>query len=162
MLITTILALSLLLPSLTAAQRPPAPAAPDSPYAYVHVVEDFENGVPDGVDIDGNPVGFVVWGGGGYTAALTTTLVSLGDPLARPHQTGDNAFAGFDTTIPDGGWGGFTHAFANATLDAWVSQDWSTYTGVTFWFYGANSGGNVNFDIFDNRTTNGDSCERWT
>ncbi|MBN2005402.1 MAG: family 16 glycosylhydrolase, partial [Anaerolineae bacterium] len=126
------------------------------------VVDEFDDGVPGGVDGDGNPVGFVVWGGGGYTAALTTTLVSASDPLTLPHQTGDNRVAQFDTTIPDGGWGGFTHAFANATLDAWVSQDWSTYTGVTFWFYGANSGGNVNFDIFDNRTTNGDSCERWT
>ncbi len=159
---TLLLVASLLLPSLTAAQRPLAPTAPDSPYAFVHVVEDFEDGVPAGVDSNANPVGFAVWGGGGYSAALTTTVVALGDPLARPHQTGANAFAQFDYTIPAGGWGGFTHAFANAALDTWVSQDWSTYTGVTFWFYGTNSGGAVNFDIFDNRTTNGDSCERWT
>ncbi len=163
-LTTGILILSLLAPALTTAHpldmaRTTAPA---SPYAYVQVVEDFESGVPTGVDGDANPVGFVVWGGGGYTAALTTTLAPLADPLARPHQTGDNAFARFDYTIPAGGWGGFTNAFANDTLDTWVSQDWSAFTGVTFWFYGANSGGEVNFDILDNRANTGDSCERWT
>lgn len=124
------------------------------------IVDDFNNGLPQGFDSYANAVGFVVWGDAPNTA-LTTTVISATDPLALPPiLSGDNALLKVDYNI--GGWGGFTHAFENATVDRWVSQNWSTYEGVSFWVYGTHSGGPLNLDLFDNRTTTGDSCERWT
>jgi len=139
-----------------------APLAPVYGFgaAPVNIVDDFEDGLlPFGADGYGNDIGFVTWGDAANTTLATTVVTETG-PLALPHQTGDNTLLQIDYDI--GGWGGFTHAFENESVDTWVSQDWSTYVGVSFWFYGADSGGEVNFDIFDNRTTTGDSCERFT
>ena len=38
------------------------------------------------------------------------------------------------------GWGGVTHAFENETVDTWITQDWSTYEGISFWAYGHDTG----------------------
>ena len=44
-------------------------------------------------------------------------------------------------TVGSGQWAGYTHAFTNETADEWVSQDWSSYEGISLWLYGNNSGG---------------------
>ncbi|MBZ0290732.1 MAG: family 16 glycosylhydrolase, partial [Anaerolineae bacterium] len=45
----------------------------------------------------------------------------------------------------------------------WTSDDWSNMGQFVFSFYGSNSGGQVQIDIFDNRSPDvtGDSAERW-
>ena len=58
-------------------------------------------------------------------------------------------------------WGGFTDAFKDD--DTWGHQDWSRYDGLRFWFYGTNSGKQIQIEIFDNRQleNTGDSAERY-
>ena len=34
-----------------------------------------------------------------------------------------------------------------------VSQDWSGYNGLRFWYYGSNSGKAISVDLLDNQTT---------
>ncbi|MBN2148481.1 MAG: family 16 glycosylhydrolase, partial [Anaerolineales bacterium] len=136
---------------------PQPPIAPEN----VWVVENFENGLPSGFDGYGNPVGFVTWGSAANTF-ISTLAVTPTEPLAPPIWLEPNHLLQVDYDIAGGGYGGFTHAFSNEALDTWLSQDWANYEGVSFWVYGVDSGGEINFDIFDNRTTTGDSCERWT
>jgi len=144
---------------LEATSNEPMPGLGAAPVA---IVDDFEDGLlPFANDSFGNGIGFVTWGSANNTTLITKT-VAAADPLALPQQPGNNILLQVDYNIASGGWGGFTHAFENESVDTWVSQDWSPYAGIGFWFYGANSGGEVNFDIFDNRTTTGDSCERFT
>ena len=58
-------------------------------------------------------------------------------------------------------WGGFTDAFKDD--QSWGHQDWSRYDGMRFWFYGTNSGQQIQIEIFDNRQleNTGDSAERY-
>jgi beta-glucanase (GH16 family) len=115
------------------------------------IVDDFENGLPQGVDGDNNGIGFVTWGDtwAGTTVAITTTLVADSNPLALPGQSGDNHLLHFQALV--NGWGGLTHAFENDAVDAWVPQDWSKYTGIRFWLYGQNTGNDLLFEINENR-----------
>jgi beta-glucanase (GH16 family) len=115
------------------------------------IVDDFENGLPQGVDGDNNGIGFVTWGDtwAGTTVAITTTLVADSNPLALPGQSGDNHLLHFQALV--NGWGGLTHAFENDAVDAWVPQDWSKYTGISFWLYGQNTGNDLLFEINENR-----------
>ena len=59
---------------------------------------------------------------------------------------------------------GFTHSFENAAVNAWVSQDWSAYEGISFWLYGNNSGTTLFVDVLDNRNPGStkDDAERWS
>ncbi len=115
------------------------------------IVDDFENGLPQGVDGNGNGIGFVTWGDfwTGTTVAITTALVADSDLLALPGQSGDNNLMHFQAMV--NGWGGFTHAFENDAIDTWVPQDWSKYTGMSFWLYGQNTGNDLLFEINENR-----------
>ena len=117
-----------------------------------HLIQDFENGLPEGEDGDGNPVGFITWGDfwTGTTVNITTTLVGDSDPLALPGQSGDNNLLRFQAMV--NGWGGLTEAFTNDDFDTWVPQDWSSYEGICFWIYGQNTGNDLLFEIQDNRT----------
>ncbi|HNT26174.1 MAG TPA: family 16 glycosylhydrolase, partial [Anaerolineales bacterium] len=127
------------------------------------VVDDFASGVPMGEDSFGNTIGFMTWNNGEIpNTFITTSQVISTSPLNFPLPLGGNNFLQVDYDIPAGGWGGFTHLFTNEAVDTWTSQDWITYEGVSFWVYGTGSGGDINIDIFDNKTTTGDSCERWT
>jgi beta-glucanase (GH16 family) len=115
------------------------------------MVDDFESGLPSGEDAYGNGIGFVTWGDfwTGTTVEITTTLVADDAPLARPCQTGDTHLLQFDANV--NGWGGLTHAFENEDVDTWVTQDWSTYEGISFWLYGQNTGNDLLFEINENR-----------
>ncbi|MBN1920778.1 MAG: CIA30 family protein, partial [Anaerolineae bacterium] len=127
------------------------------------VVDDYESGLPSGTDTNGNAVGFVTWGS--EAPGISTPLVPDTDGLALPCQLGDNHLLQVNYAIS--GWGGgFSHAFENAGVSEWVSQDWSTYEGLSLWLYGSNTGGNFRLDLFDNRAVSGpyadvDSAERF-
>ncbi|MCP4425069.1 MAG: family 16 glycosylhydrolase [Chloroflexi bacterium] len=127
------------------------------------MIDDFESGLPSGVDGDGNEIGYVVWGDdwNGTTVAIATNLVADTDPLALPGQSGDNNLYQVDFNVV--GWGGTTHAFENETVDTWTPQDWSGYEGVSFWLYGANTGNTLLFEIQDNRNpgSTGSDTEIW-
>jgi beta-glucanase (GH16 family) len=124
---------------------------PDPSTAKLEIIDDFESGIPSGVDGDGLDIGYVTWGDtwNGTTAAVTTTLVPDTDPLALPNQSGDNNLYKIDLNVV--GWGGTTHAFANDTVDTWTPQDWSSYEGIAFWLYGNNTGNTLLFEINENR-----------
>ncbi len=130
----------------------------------VTVIDDFESGLPSGVDANALPVGFATWGDtwNGTTVAITTTSTSAAaiDPIPGTDPT--NQVLNLTSNVI--GWGGFTHAFENGALDTWVSQDWSSYNGVSFWYYGTGSGTIVFLDIVENRNPGSttDDGERWS
>ena len=130
----------------------------------VTVIDDFESGLPSGVDANALPVGFATWGDtwNGTTVAITTTTTSAAAIAPVPGMDGTNQV--LDLTSNVIGWGGFTHAFENGTLDTWVSQDWSSYNGVSLWYYGTGSGTIVFLDIVENRNPGSttDDGERWS
>jgi hypothetical protein len=72
-----------------------------------------------------------------------------------PGHTGSYAMR-LDYSIGAGGWAGAERLHA-------TSQDWSSYQGVHFAFYGTNSGATIRFEILDNRNPerSGDSAERF-
>jgi beta-glucanase (GH16 family) len=128
------------------------------------IIDDFEDGLPSGTDANGLGIGFVTWGDSwnGTTVAITTTsTISVGLP-AVPGKTDANQVIDLESMVV--GWGGFTHAFANEDFDTWVSQDWSTYEGVCFWYYGTGTGTTVFIDILENRNPGSttDDAERWS
>ena len=132
---------------------------------YVNIVDDYEysSGLPYAVDSFNNSVGYVTWGGPSNSASPTLSLTSVtssGDTLAVPGLDLPDQVLKISFNIPSGGWGGFTHAFEQGL--GWVSQNWYQYSGISFWLYGTKSGGDVNVDIFDNKSTSGDSAERYT
>ncbi len=128
------------------------------------MIDDFESGLPSGEDAHGNGIGFVTWGDfwTGTTVEITTTLVADDAPLARPCQTGDTHLLQFDANV--NGWGGVTHAFENEDVDTWVTQDWSSYEGISFWLYGQNTGNELLFEVQDNRNpgSTGADTEIWS
>ncbi len=119
------------------------------PPTVLAIVDDFENGLPTGLDGNGLGIGFVTWGDANATVAITATQVADSDALALPGQTGDNHL--FKVQINAPGWGGMTHAFENVAVDTWTPQDWSGYAGITFWLYGQNTGHALLFEINENR-----------
>jgi beta-glucanase (GH16 family) len=128
----------------------------------VIVVDDYESGLPSGTDSNSNGIGFVTWGS--EAPSLATPLVADTDGLALPCQIGGNHLLKVDYDVTT--YGGFSHAFENAGVSEWVSQDWSTYEGLSLWLYGSNTGGNFRLDLFDNRAASGpyadvDSAERF-
>lgn len=132
------------------------------PAAGLPLIDDFENAqLASGKDAFGS-VGYVTWSDGS-PASVSAVVVNEGEALALPEQSGPNTILKIDTTIRAGGWGGFTHAFANAALDQWVTQEWSAYEGISFWLYGNNTGGTLFVDVLDNRKegSTGDDAERW-
>jgi beta-glucanase (GH16 family) len=125
------------------------------------VVDDYElSALPTGKDGNGNDIGFVTWSASGASSSITLTV----PPMQVPGAAAGNQAIQLDLNLGAGQWGGFTHAFENAAVDTWVSQDWSTYEGICFWLYGNNTGGALYLDIQDNRTPGStkDDAERWS
>jgi beta-glucanase (GH16 family) len=144
---------------------PPTEAAQpvSEPPAGLPTIDTFEN-TDLGSGRDGSSaIGFVTWSDGS-PVALAPVKVNAGDALALPDQSGPNTVLKFDTSIKNGGWGGFTHAFASPAADKWLPQDWSPYAGISFWLYGNKTGGTLFIDILDNRVEGSktDDAERWT
>jgi beta-glucanase (GH16 family) len=125
--------------------------------------DDFESGeLPAGHDGPAE-VGYYTWSDGS-AVSIKAVEVSENDDLALPDQSGMNSVLQLNTDIKSGGWAGFTHAFANETLDTWTHQDWSTYEGIAMWVYGNGTGGTLFVDIQDNRNpdSQSDDAERWS
>ena len=124
------------------------------------VIDDFENGLPFGsASPNGEPIGFYTFQGDGSVAIATAStppapeLPAVGTP---------NNVMQLDADVSS--FAGYIHAFENAAVDAWVTQDWSTREGISFWMYGLNSGTQMFIDILDNRNPGSttDDAERFS
>ncbi len=112
------------------------------------LLADFESDIGFTQDEFGNSIGYVPWGDTSDNVVLdAVNLPDAGQVL--------------EVTYDIASWGGFTHALTDGT--SWTAQDWSTYSSLDFWLYGANSGGIVQVEIFDNRASGStsDNAERW-
>jgi beta-glucanase (GH16 family) len=121
------------------------------------IVDDFESGLPSGVDGDGIPIGFNTFSDGSPVSIATTSTPPAQVPGAA---AGNNVMA---LTGNVGAFAGFTHSFENAAVDTWVPQDWSSFEGLSFWLYGQGSGTGLFVDILDNRNPGSttDDAERF-
>ena len=106
------------------------------------LITDYEGGLPPGH--------FVYVGVGAVDAA--TVVASDTSPTARPGQIGNNTFLSVEFNAID--FGGFGQDFQSSP------QDWSSFEGINFWFFGQGDGGIYQFEIFDNGT-NASDAERW-
>ena len=127
------------------------------------IVDDFESGeLPEGTNANGLDVGYVLWGDSASTVSIDNLAIPAEDDLAKPGQSSENQVLALTAEVS--GWGGVTHNFENATVDTWMTLDWSTYEGVSFWVYGLDSGVSLFFEIQENRnpdsTTN--DVEIWS
>ncbi len=124
----------------------------DSPNSLL--IDNFENGLTSGKDIFNNQIGYSTWGSTQGNVAITVTsgMTYTGGSLP-------NSVLKVTSNIEN--WGGFTDAFPRS--NTWSHQDWSRYDGLRFWFYGTNSGKQIQVEIFDNRQleNTGDSAERY-
>jgi len=112
---------------------------PKQPQTGGPILDDFEGGsLPAGKEGYAQ-IGYITWSDGS-AVSIKTVQVGEGDDLALPDQSGSNTILQLDTDIKSGGWGGFTNAFANESLDEWITQDWSPYEGIAMWLYGNGTG----------------------
>ncbi len=123
------------------------------------VVDDMESGVPNGNDGDGVNVGWNTFQDAASTVSIATTDTP---PAPRPDAGAGNSVLQLDADIE--AFAGVTHSFSNATTDAWVPQDWSTYAGFAVWVYGQGTGTGMFIDVLDNRNPGStvDDAERWS
>ena len=74
---------------------------------------------------------------------LSITELAAGTPMALP---GQGAYEDVLTGVYGPAGGSFTRTFP-------VSEDWSGYNGLSFWYYGSNSGQPITLNVLDNQTT---------
>ncbi len=127
--------------------------------AVLPLVDDFENGLPAGVDPNGIPIGFSTFQDASSSVAIATTPTP---PEPVPGLADPNHVLQMDVSVV--AYAGFVHNFEDATLTTWVTQDWSAYEGISFWLYGRNSGTTLFVDVLDNRNPGSttDDAERWS
>lgn len=126
------------------------------------IVDDFEqDDLPEGEDPNGISVGYVTFNHPDASAAITITTDA---PAPVPGAPAGNRVLAEELTIGSGQWAGYTHAFTNEAADTWVSQDWSSYEGLSLWLYGNNTGGILFIDVLDNRNpgSTSDDAERFS
>jgi hypothetical protein len=101
--------------------------------ANLPVIDDFETGLAAGKDANNNAIGFYTFqdGNAGTTVAISTTAAP---PAPVPGAGVPNTVLKLDVNVV--AYAGFVHAFENAAVNTWVSQDWSAYEGISFWLYG--------------------------
>ena len=118
-----------------------------------------KSGLPAGVDANGNLIGFNTFQDPNSFVSISTTEAP---PAPVPGAVGPNNVLQMDLTVVS--YAGFTHSFENPAFDQWVSRDWSAYEGISFWFYGNNSGTTLFVDVLDNRNPGStrDDAERWS
>ena len=125
--------------------------------AALPLVDDFESGLPTGTDPNGLAVGFVTFNDPNSTVAISTTTAP---PAPLPGAGNPNNVLQMDVSVVS--YAGFVHNFESG--NAWVTQDWSAYEGISFWLYGNNSGTTLFVDVLDNRNPGStkDDAERWS
>lgn len=123
------------------------------------VIDDFESGLPVGTDANGISIGFITFQDPSSTVSISTTQAP---PVPVPGAVDPNNVLQIDLNVVL--YAGVVHNFENASLDQWVSQDWSAYEGISFWLYGNNSGTTLFVDVLDNRNPDSttDDAERWS
>jgi len=125
------------------------------------VLDEFEYAeLPSGTDPNGVGIGFTAYGGNGGGSYASLTAAAPAD--TRPGAEDGTQVLQLDANVPGGAWAGVSRGF-----DAdgeWVTQDWSGFQGVNFWFQGDGSGENLYFDIVENRAPGStrDDAERWS
>lgn len=121
------------------------------------LLADFEDGIGHTQDEHGNNIGFVSWGDAPGNVVLET--VAADGDLALPDQDGTHSVLSISYDIAS--YGGFTHVLTDGTN--WTPQNWTSHSALDFWLYGANSGGEIQVEIFDNRAPESttDTAERW-
>src|SRR5260221_7954700 len=112
------------------------------------LIDDFETGLPAGRDGLNNPIGFYTFqdGNAGTTVAISTSSTP---PAPVPGAGASNNVLQLAVNVVS--YAGFVHAFENAAVNTWVTQDWSAYEGISFWSYGRSSGTTLFLDVLDNR-----------
>src|SRR5258706_2182914 len=127
--------------------------------AGIPVIDDFESGLPTGIDANGVGIGFITFQDPNSSVAISTTTAP---PTPVPGVADPNHVLKMDLNVVS--YAGFVHNFENAAVDTWVSQDWSAYEGISFWLYGNNSGTTMFVDVLDNRNPGSikDDAERWS
>ena len=140
-----VLGAGLALQTTTAAAAPP-------------LVDDFESPLVQGATAGGVPIGF-------YQAQSPGSALSY-DRVVPPEQVpehGEDNHA-LSMTADIDAWGVVVHAFEDDTVTEWVTEDWSPYAGMRFWFNGAGEGTTMFVDVIDNRPDGStvDDAERWS
>lgn len=128
----------------------------------VTIIDDFTNNtLPSGND--GNvAIGWVTWGDDSSSVAIETITTANAGIEPVPNKAGNNEVIQLKSTVS--GFGGFSHLFESAGGNTWISQDWSNYHGVSFWYYGTGTGTDVLIEINENRNPNSTTfdAEIWT
>ncbi|MEJ2600903.1 MAG: carbohydrate binding domain-containing protein [Anaerolineales bacterium] len=125
--------------------------AASSPYmgdlaSEAATVDDFESGLPAGTDPNGISIGFLTFNDPNSSVAISTTNAP---PAQVPGFPADNLVLQVETDVNNNaGYAGVVHAFENEAVDAWTPQDWSGFTGFSFWLYGNNTGSVLFVDIW--------------
>ena len=127
--------------------------------AALPLVDDFESGLPAGTDPNNIAVGFTTFHDPNSSVTIST---STAPPAPVPGAADPNTVLKMDLNVVL--YAGFVHNFENASVNAWVPQDWSAYEGLSFWLYGNNSGTTMFVDVLDNRNPGSttDDAERWS
>jgi beta-glucanase (GH16 family) len=127
--------------------------------ATLPLVDDFESGLPTGLDPNGISIGFVLFQDPNSNVVTSTTNAP---PAPVPGIPEPNNMLQMDLSVVS--YAGFVHMFENEMVNEWVSQDWSAYEGISFWLYGNNSGTTMFVDVLDNRNPGSttDDAERWS
>jgi hypothetical protein len=125
----------------------------------LNVVDDFESGLPSGVDGNGVNVGFHTFQGSESSVAIATA--SSPPAPAVPGGVPANTVLQVDLDVTS--FAGFIHSFENGAVDTWVTQDWSSYSGFAVWMYGTGSGIDTFIDILGKRNPGSttDDAQRW-
>ena len=116
------------------------------------MLDDFEmDALFIGADAEGSNIGYVPWGDAPGNVELSLFTAKRGG------QESGALNLNFDIVA----WGGFTHVFNDG--ENWIGMDWRDYNAISFAFLGNNTGGVIQFEIFDNRNAElpGDTAERW-
>jgi beta-glucanase (GH16 family) len=127
----------------------------------LNVIDDFESGLPSGVDGNGVPIGFYTFQGAGSSVALATVATP---PAPELPANGGEANTVLQIDVDSTSFAGFIHGFENDVVDTWVAQDWTGYEGFRFWMHGNGSGAQLFVDLLESRNpgSTSDDAERWT
>ncbi|MBX9244973.1 glycoside hydrolase family 3 C-terminal domain-containing protein [Actinotalea ferrariae] len=94
----------------------------------VHVLEDFEGGVP---------TGYFPWGARAEVTPALATVAADRDGAPAGNQVLQASVTG---PTADGDWFGFSH-------DLTTPADWSDHDGFAFWFLGTGAGGTLRYEL---------------
>ena len=120
------------------------------------LLEDFEAALPSGTT-GTVPVGW-------FNAQDPNSTVAFGtvpSPVPVPGEAAGNDVLSSAFTVTS--YGVVVDNFTNDAVDAWTTQDWSSYEGIGFWMHGNGSGTRLFLDIQDNRNPGStvDDAERF-